>query len=245
MSSLLFITPVWRRLELTEIVLKTRRRVCDELLEHGIEADSVIIGNDENLEVAAALGFKTVERNNEFLSRKFNDGYEYAVRNGYDYVYPVGSDSILTSDQFINEVGDELPIASHYYTMIHATGKERIDVQIKVPGGIGPLIVPVHLLRDCPRPIQDDLHRGCDNAARQTFLRAGHEILTRECHQWEHVAFQSGKTQITDYERIRRVYQADESEVDNGVFPEIEILYDKDTINAIRNYYSSGRAADA
>lgn len=245
MPSLLFITPVWQRFELTEIVLKTRRRICDELREHEIDADSVIIGNDDNIDIATALDFKVVERDNEYLSRKFNDGYEYAVRNSYDYVYPVGSDSILTADQFIGQVGNELPIASHYYTMINSSGEERIDVQIKVPGGIGPLIVPVDLLRNCPRPIQEDLHRGCDNAARQTFLRAGHEILTRECHQWEHVAFQSGVTQITDYERIRRVYQADEYEIDNGVFPEIADRYDSDTIAAIRNYYESGRAANA
>lgn len=245
MTSLLFITPVWQRLELTEIVLKSRRRVCDELREHGIEASSVIIGDDENIDVAKALNFETVERDNEFLSRKFNDGYEFAVRNGYDFVYPVGSDSILTAEQFINTVGDELPVASHYYTMIRSDGSERIDVQIKVPGGIGPLIVPVDLLRNCPRPIQEDLRRGCDNAARQTFLRAGHEIVTREHHQWEHVAFQSGVTQITDYERIRRVYQADEFEIDNGIFPEIEVLYDQDTLDGICEYYASGRAADA
>jgi hypothetical protein len=72
------------------------------------------------------------------------------------------------------------------------------------------------------------------------------EILTRKAdHQWEHVAFQSGCTQITDYERIRRVYQAEVVDVIHGIFPEIELLYDNDTIQAIQAYYASGRASDA
>jgi hypothetical protein len=244
-KSLCFITPVWKRYELTEIVLKSRRRVCDELANHNISASSVIIGDDDNLDIARSLGFAVVERDNEFLSRKFNDGYEYAFDNAFDYCYPVGSDSILTADQFIHNVGRDTPIASHYYTMIHASGMERIDVQIKVPGGIGPLIIPVPMLRKFPRPIPEDMRRGCDNAARQTILRADIVIETREEHQWEHVAFQSGITQITDYERIRRVYQAEVFDVDNGVFPEISARYDSDTCDGIREYYASGRAENA
>jgi hypothetical protein len=219
--------------------------VCDELATYGIEATSIIIGDDENLDIARELKSIVVECDNEFLSRKFNEGYAAAWNNGFDYCYPVGSDSILTADQFINNVGEELPIASHYYSMIRSSGEERIDVQITVPGGIGPLIIPVPLLAEFPRPIKEDMRRGCDNAARQTILRAGLEILTRETHQWEHVAFQSGVTQITDYERIRRVYQAEQYEVDYGVFPEIEELYDAVTIESIRDYYRSGRALNA
>lgn len=245
MTSLLFITPVWKRQELTEIVLKSRRWCCDTLKKHGIDATSVIIGDDDNLDVARSLGFEVVERDNEFLSRKFNDGYEFAYNHGFDYCYPVGSDSILTPEQFINWVGCGEPVSSHYYCMIHSSGAERIDVQIDVPGGIGPLIIPVSLLRSIPRPIQQDLKRGCDNAARQTILTAGHRIVERRTHQWEHTAFQSGVTQITDYGRIKRVYQAEDVEIVAGVFPEIEKLYPADIVAGIRDYYESGRATNA
>ena len=245
MTSLWFITPVWGRYELTAICLESRKYVCDELAKHGIEATSVIIGDDDNLDVARALGFEIVVRDNEFLSRKFNDGYEAAFNAGIDYVYPVGSDSILTADQFIGNLGQVLPIASHYYSMIHCMGNERIDVKIKVPGGIGPLIIPVSMLKHWPRPIKADMRRGCDNAARQTILSSGARINIRETHQWEHVAFQSGVTQITDYERIRRVYNADVVEIDSGVFPEIEKLYPPQIITRIKDYYGSGRASVA
>jgi len=245
MTSLCFITPVWGRYELTSIVLRHRKRVCNELAENGIEATSVIVGDDENLDIANELGFIIAVCDNEFLSRKFNEGYAAAWDHGFDYCYPVGSDSILTADQFIQNVGAELPVASHFYSMIRSSGEERIDVQITVPGGIGPLIIPVPLLAEFPRPIKEDMRRGCDNAARQTILSAGMEILTRETHQWEHVAFQSGVTQITDYERIRRVYNAEQFDVDYGTFPEIEELYDAVTIESIRDYYRSGRALNA
>ena len=242
MTSLCFITPVWQRFELTEIVLNHRKSVCDELQAVGINASSIIIGDDDNIDIARSLDFAVVERDNEFLSRKFNDGYEYAHSAGFDYCYPVGSDSLLTADQFIGTVGEELPVASKYYCMIHSSGTERIDVEIKVPGGIGPLIIPVPMLTKFPRPIQEDMRRGCDNAARQTILSAGIQILTRETHQWEHVAFQSGVTQITDYERIRRVYNAEVVETVHGIFSEIMALYDADTIAGINDYYASGRA---
>jgi len=245
MTSLLFITPVWQRYELTEIVLRSRKLVCDELEKHGISASSVIIGDDDNLDVARSLGFHVVERDNEYLSRKFNDGYEFAYDNGYDYCYPVGSDSILTADQFVDNLGKDLPVASHFYSMIHYTGAERIDVKIKVPGGIGPLIIPVPMLGKCRRPIPQDLRRGCDNAARQTILTMESRMLTRENHQWEHTAFQSGITQITDYERIRRFYRADTYDIDFGIFRSIEQLYPKDILDSIFDYYQSGRSQDA
>lgn len=245
MPTLLFITPVWKRYELTEICLKSRRWCCDELAQYGIDATSVVIGDDDNLDIARGLDFEVVERDNEFLSRKFNDGYEFAVLAGFDYVYPVGSDSILTPDQFVNNIGSEYPIASEYYSMIHSSGSERIDVKITVPGGIGPLIIPVDMLRNCSRPIQEDLRRGCDNAARQTILTQCSEMSVRHKHQWEHVAFQSGVTQITDYERIRRVYQAEVFDVDYGLFSAIDALYPEDIMQNIHDYYESGRSLDA
>ena len=245
MPSLCFITPVWKRYELTHIVLLARMLMCDELKTYGIEATNVIIGSDANLDIARDCGFPTVKCPNTFLSRKFNAGYEYAYKQGFDYCYPVGSDSIITADQFINNVGEELPIASHYYCMIHNTGQERIDVKITVPGGIGPLIIPVPMLAKFPRPIKQDMRRGCDNAARQTILTEGIKILTREEHQWEHVAFQSGITQITDYERISRVYRGEEFDIECGIFPEIEALYPPTVIDLITDYYESDRAQDA
>jgi hypothetical protein len=243
MTSLIFITPVWGRYELTAICLEQRRWLCDELKKEKIDAQAVIIGDDNNLEVAEALGFITVERDNEYLSRKFNDGYEAAWKHGFDYCYPVGSDSWLSPSQFHGQLGSDIPIASHYYTLIHETGTKRIDCKITVPGGIGPLIVPVRVLGKFDgRPIDVDLKRGCDNAARQRFVRADIELKTREDSQYEHTAFQSGVTQITDYERLRRVYRSTEYDIDYGSFAELEAIYPLHLTERIKGYYKSGRS---
>jgi hypothetical protein len=77
--SLWFCVPVHGRLTLTRICLRQLRRTCDTLQENGIHATAVIVGDDENLDVALELGFGTVRRDNRFLSRKFNDGIQFAT----------------------------------------------------------------------------------------------------------------------------------------------------------------------
>lgn len=78
MSSLWFVMPVHGRAQLAAICLRQLRRTCDSLTAAGIDATAVVVGDDENLETAAELGFATVVRDNQFVSRKFNDGIQVA-----------------------------------------------------------------------------------------------------------------------------------------------------------------------
>lgn len=78
MPSLWFCVPVHGRQQLASICLRQLRRTCDALAEHGIDATAVVVGDDGNLDTAAGLGFAKVERDNRFLSRKFNDGIDVA-----------------------------------------------------------------------------------------------------------------------------------------------------------------------
>jgi hypothetical protein len=95
--SLWFIIPAYGRLELARVCLRQLRRTCDALTEHGIEATAVVIADDENLETARELGFGTTVQSNEFLGRKYNDGFQLACDPEYnprpaDYVMPYGTD---------------------------------------------------------------------------------------------------------------------------------------------------------
>ena len=74
-----FIVPAAGRVALAEICLRQLRRTCDALTAEGIHATAVVVADDENLATARHLGFGTVERDNRFLSRKFNDGIQYAL----------------------------------------------------------------------------------------------------------------------------------------------------------------------
>ncbi len=78
MPSLWFVMPAHGRVELARICLRQLRRTCDSLADNGIDATAVVIACDDNLETARDLGFGTVERDNQFVSRRFNDGIQAA-----------------------------------------------------------------------------------------------------------------------------------------------------------------------
>ena len=97
MPSLWFVVPAHGRFDLATVCLRQLRRTCDALLDAGIEASAVVVGDDPSLQTATELGFGTVRRDNRFLSRKFNDGIQLALDERFnprpaDYVVPFGSD---------------------------------------------------------------------------------------------------------------------------------------------------------
>ena len=100
--TLWFVTPAWKRYEMTALCLEQRQRVIAELAKHDIEAYQVVIADDENLDIARALGCATVERNNEMVGRKFNDGMEYAGTHGAEWIVPIGSDSWIDPAYFLD-----------------------------------------------------------------------------------------------------------------------------------------------
>jgi hypothetical protein len=97
-----FVTPAWQRYEMTAICLEQRQRVIAELASHGMEARQVVIADDENLDIARSLDCDTVERDNEMVGRKFNDGMEYAGKHGAEWIVPIGSDSWIDPGYFLN-----------------------------------------------------------------------------------------------------------------------------------------------
>ena len=88
--SIWFVTPSWQRYDLSAVCFDQRLDVIRTLAEHGIEAHCVVVADDENLDLARERGFATVEQDNEWLGRRFNDGIEYACRNGASRVVPIG-----------------------------------------------------------------------------------------------------------------------------------------------------------
>lgn len=98
--NLALVSPAWRRFEVTRLALAERRWLCDELASRGHEAWSVIVADDENLEIAREYGFDTVEMDNSDLGRKFNAGYKYAADQGADVFVHVGSDDWVHPDTF-------------------------------------------------------------------------------------------------------------------------------------------------
>lgn len=89
-------------------MLAQRRWLCDTLASRGLTANSVIVADDENLDIAHKHGFPTVERDNSDLGAKFNAGYQYAADQGADLFVHVGSDDWIHPDTF--DILDEIDL---------------------------------------------------------------------------------------------------------------------------------------
>lgn len=94
------VSPAWQRYDVTRVVLAERRWLCDMLAARGLTANSVIVADDENLDIAEEFGFPTVEKDNSDLGERFNVGYRFAAEQGADVFVHIGSDDWVHPDAF-------------------------------------------------------------------------------------------------------------------------------------------------
>lgn len=94
------VSPAWGRYAVTRLALAQRRWLCDTLTSRGQTANSVIVADDDNLDIAREYGFETVEKDNTDVGAKFNAGYKYAADQGADVFVHVGSDDWLHPNAF-------------------------------------------------------------------------------------------------------------------------------------------------
>jgi len=160
-----FVTPAWRRYEITRVCLEQRRRVIDKMNQWGHEAYCVVVADDANLDTAREFGFSTVEQDNDWLGRKFNDGIEFAVRNGAKWVVPIGSDSWIDPWYFRELPPDNPGVVrtSQLYAPVEAN---RLAV-LRVGGDknpAGPHMFHRDLLaKRNARPMPDRINRNTDS----------------------------------------------------------------------------------
>lgn len=198
-ARLWFVTPAWRRFALSAVCFEQRRRTIAELAESGIEAHCVVIADDENLELARAAGFDVVERDNEYLGRKFNDGYQYAAEHGADWIVPVGSDSWVQA-RYFDPLPDNGAIRTSHYLLTVARDR-MAHLEIKPNHGGGPYVMRRALFESSGyRPAKDFICRGTD---RSMIDGLGVPVTweTRDVSRFQHVSFR-GEPHVTDYQRL-------------------------------------------
>lgn len=198
MTVLFFVTPAWQRYELSAVCFEQRRRVIEALELEGIEAHCVVIADDENLDLARAAGFATVERHNNGLGRKFNDGMEYAGRNGADWIVPIGSDSWI-DPRYFQALAAGHTRTSRLYAVVD--GNRLAEVRVGTRSGAGPYVFHRDLLAPARfRPADDTLMRHVDSS---TVAGIGRPIPweRREIHGLQYVGFR-GTPHITSYARL-------------------------------------------
>lgn len=212
MNSLCFVVPAWKRVELSAVCFRQWRVALDRLGEYGIDAQVVVIADDENLDLAVAEGFATLHRKN-MLGAKLNAGYRYAADNGFQYVAALGSDSFFCPERIgpfeLPEHGEML--CTRNYTVVSPDGRAQARLKIPYDGGIGTRVFRTEMLAQCKyEPVEPGRMKSCDVTTLNT-LRRDHAIrfLYTDEHQFEILGFFTKDVQITAYDELLRLWLAE------------------------------------
>jgi hypothetical protein len=139
----------------------------------------------------------TVERNNEWLGRKFNDGMEYAGKHGAEWIVPIGSDSWIDPEYF-------LPLPGHRYTrtsaMYSVVEQDRM-AELKVGRhGAGPYMFHRNVFPHGFRPAADELRKNIDSSTIKGMARTL-RWEPKDIYPLQYVGFR-GTPHITKYDNL-------------------------------------------
>lgn len=203
-----FVTPAWQRFELVAACLEQRVRVIEELARQGIEANCVVVADDENLDTARRLGFATVEQNNDWLGRKFNDGQQYAGTHGAEWIVPIGSDSFVDPAYFVPLPDKRVTRTSAMYAPVEPDRLAELKVGLM---GAGPHMFHRDLMaRKRFRPAPDRISRNTDSSTIKGLgVRMAWEW--RDIHPLQYVGFRH-PPYITQYDLLWERWGVKESD---------------------------------
>jgi glycosyltransferase involved in cell wall biosynthesis len=168
--SVWFIVPAHGRFALTAVCLRQLARTCETLADSGVDASAVVIADDANLQTADDLGFGTIQRVNQPLGRRWNDGYELAGKTGIDYVIPFGSDDWIDPNLVLAQLEADGELrCSRLSSVVSEDGRHLARLTIKYPGhldfGDGVRVIPTELLQRLGyRPAEEDRPRAIDTS---------------------------------------------------------------------------------
>ncbi len=212
MTRLWFVVPVHGRLELTRVCLRQLRRTCDAAAELDVDATAVVIGDDPSLELARELGFATVTRDNRFLGRKFNDGYQLACDPEHnprpaDYVVPCGSDDWFDVALLERLPGERRIGIFRRLAIVNETRTELLRVEVSYKTAAGPKIIPRAQLAACGwRPAAEDRGRAIDASTVEGIKRSHGglwpEMLELDRHDLQIVDWKTAGQQLNSYAAI-------------------------------------------
>lgn len=214
MPSLWLIIPAYQRYDVSAVTFPQLAWAGNELiLKHDISARVVVVANDENLDIARMYGFVTLERLNGPLGRKWNDGYEYACRNGADYVAPCGTDDWLDPD-YLAQLPDTNQVrASRESSVVNEDGTRLATIRIGYPGGDGIRIIPTTLLKACGyRPAADHKRRAIDTSVWMTLNQTERYEFVYSADPLSIVEFKSSENQLNSYGELARGFESVEHE---------------------------------
>lgn len=252
MTSLAFVVPVHGRLSLTSICLRQLRRTCDALIRDGVNATAVIVSNEETLRDLdpLKLGFATVERDNQFLGRRYNDGIQLATDpafnpNPVDYVVPFGSDDWVDHRLLLEPLPDAHTIFGfQHLSFVNETGTEIASTFLNYEGGCGIRVIPRELVAGLGyRPADEDRSEACDANILMNLRRCHGDRL--KIKHWDAPAhwivdWKTSDSQLHPYDQVPGAHrvrtQADPFAVLDGFYP-------SEALEEMRRHYFGHRVA--
>lgn len=247
MTSLWFVVPAHGRYELTRICLTQLRRTCDSLED----ATAVVVADDGNLDTARELGFATVERDNKFLARKFNDGIQLACDPNFNpdpatHVVLIGSD-----DWVDHRILHELPppdtvLAFQWASFVSEDGRQLAETRLGYLGGVGVRVYPRALLEPCGyRPADEDRTRNCDFSILHNTRQANQPRPVRvdygDLHARQVVDWKSPSEQLNSYADVTGVHRG---RVMGDPFELLAPLYPAESLDAMADHYGRPRPSE-
>jgi hypothetical protein len=195
------LTAAWRRFDVTRLALAQRESLGVELAARGIRMRSLVVADDENLDIAAEYGCDTLEIPNWPLGAKCNAGLLAAAEDA-DYVVWIGSDDWIHPDAFdpllVMQNPDRLPIhVGSVVAVVDLIGGRMRRIRSSSPYGAPPWIIDARLIRATQRrherPIKPLLKRGLDGALVRGLRlnRLPFEFISFDPHDFRCVDFKS------------------------------------------------------
>ncbi len=247
MKTLWFVVPAHGRIGLSKICLRHLRRTCDALLERDVLATAVVIADAYHLAALEPenLGFGWVRRDNQFTSRRFNDGIQLATDPKFnpapaDYVVPFGSDDWADFRLFAEPLPERNQIFGFQrMAFVREDGRQIAKTFLNYTGGSGIRIIPRELVAPLGyRPADEDRERGCDTSILTNIRRRpGSKLEVRDgwhLHDFQIVDWKTAGEQLNPYKNVTALRASD---VEDDPFTALAPYYDADALDEMKAYY--------
>jgi|15BtaG_2_1085339.scaffolds.fasta_scaffold02120_4 hypothetical protein len=240
------VTPAWKRYDVSKIVFSNFFNI-KKILKNKMDLQVVVIANDLNLKIAKSFGFSAVRSNNDFLGKKFNDGYEFAFKNGAEIAIPVGSDSLITSDiigSSVNMSREDNIVFSSMHSVIREDGKSIGAIKTASSSGNmnkGALWLYRRgmMKKRGFRPCADNIGSGCDRSTIAGLLKKSKiSFVLNDINFYQHVGIKSKNLQICKYSDYKSQFVTQKS----NLYDILEKSFSKEIVAEVRAYYAKQRS---
>lgn len=238
-----FVTPVYRRHDLSRICLRQRAAAVEHLRYSGLDAQAYIVGDeDAHRATAKEWHFEFIEHGNAApaLGAKWNAGYNAARADGCTHVMAIGSDSwidpamLAAIPYFKDRVTSTTGLSA-----FKEDGTQRFDLYIRYPAGFGVgMIYPMAALTE--EACDPTKAKGCDGSTWRRSLLPKGAVYFHRPEKCSYVNFTSPDVQVTPFSALQ-VHRRESllERRPEHVFGDLRPIYGDELTDLIEGFYAA------